>query len=187
MQETSSLKGHFLIALPTLADPNFSRTVTYICEHTEQGSMGIVINQPSSLDLSDILQHMELLDDARQIPPITVYKGGPVQEDRGFLLHHPPDQWDSTLRISDDIAVTTSRDILQAIAENRGPEEVLIALGYAGWAPGQLERELQEDSWLFGPASRDILFHTPAQKRWAAAAQLAGVDLNLVSSAGGHA
>ncbi len=187
MTETSSLKGHFLIALPNLHDPNFSRTVTYICEHNEHGSMGIIINRSASMQLSDILEHMELSSPVPATASLPILAGGPVQEDRGFLLHHPAKLWASSLQISADIAITTSLDLLEALAQNEGPEEVLIALGYAGWGPGQLEKELQEDSWLFGPASREILFHTPLEQRWQAAAALAGIDLSLVSSVGGHA
>ncbi len=187
MSESSSLTDHFLIALPVLQDPNFSRTVTYICEHNADGAMGIIINRPCDLQLTDILHHMDIEETPRTPREMPVHIGGPVQEDRGFLLHSPPRRWDSTLVISDDLAVTTSRDLLQALARGEGPEEVFIALGYAGWGPGQLEQELQQDSWLFSPASREIIFHTPLDQRWEAAAALAGVDLNLISNIGGHA
>ncbi|RTZ79790.1 MAG: YqgE/AlgH family protein [Gammaproteobacteria bacterium] len=187
MSETSCLKDHFLIALPNLQDPNFSRSVTYICEHTDDGTMGIVINRPSALELPDILQHMDIEETDRTPRDLTVFVGGPVQEDRGFLLHSPVKRWKSTLVITDEIAITTSQDILQAIAKGEGPEEVLIALGYAGWGPGQLEQELQQDSWLVAPASKEIIFHTPVEKRWEAAAALTGVDLNLITSTAGHA
>jgi putative transcriptional regulator len=187
MSETSCLKDHFLIALPSLQDANFSRSVTYLCEHTDEGAMGIVINRPSALELPDILQHMEIEQTDRTPGSLPVFMGGPVQEERGFLIHSPPKRWKSTLVITNDIAITTSRDILQAIATGEGPAEVLIALGYAGWGPGQLEQELQQDSWLVAPASREIIFHTPVEKRWAAAAALAGVDLNLITSTAGHA
>jgi len=187
MSDTSCLKDHFLIALPSLQDPNFSRSVTYICEHTDDGTMGIVINRPSALELTDILQHMDIEESGRTPKDLTVFVGGPVQEDRGFLLHSPPTRWKSTLVITDALAITTSQDILQAIAAGEGPEEVLIALGYAGWGPGQLEQELQQDSWLVTPASKEIIFHTPVEKRWAAAAALAGVDMNLITSTAGHA
>ena len=187
MSETSCLKDHFLIALPSLQDANFFHSVTYLCEHTDEGAMGLVVNRPSELAFADILRHMEIEVGEQTPTDIPVFTGGPVQEDRGFLLHSPPDRWQSTLVVNDELAITTSRDILQAIAEGEGPKEVLIALGYAGWGPGQLEQELQQDSWLVAPASREILFHTPVEKRWEAAAALAGVDLNLITSTAGHA
>ncbi len=187
MSESSCLKNHFLIALPSLQDPNFSRSVTYICEHTDDGAMGLTINRPSPLGLDDILQHMEIERTEQTPDELPVFIGGPVQEDRGFLLHSPPTRWKSTLVVTDELAVTTSQDILQAIARGEGPEEVLVALGYAGWGPGQLEHELQQDSWLVAPASKEILFHTPVEQRWEAAAALAGVDLNLITSTAGHA
>ena len=187
MSEASSLTNHFLIALPALQDQNFSRTVTYICEHSREGTMGIIINRPSTLALVDILHHMEIPETSDTPDEMPIYIGGPVQEDRGFLLHSPAKRWDSTLIISDDLAVTTSRDIVKALAKGEGPEQVFFALGYAGWRPGQLEQELQQDSWLFGPASREIIFHTQAEDRWEAAANLAGVDVNLISNIGGHA
>lgn len=187
MSEASSLTNHFLIALPTLQDPNFSRTVTYICEHTSEGTMGLIINRPSTLRLTDILHHMAIEETTDTPVDMRIFIGGPVQEDRGFLLHSPAKRWDSTLLIGDDLAVTTSQDLVKAIARNEGPEKVFFALGYAGWGPGQLEQELQQDAWLFGPASKDIIFHTPIEERWEAAATLAGVDVNLISNVGGHA
>ncbi|HID45099.1 MAG TPA: YqgE/AlgH family protein [Chromatiaceae bacterium] len=187
MSEASSLTNHFLIALPTLRDPNFFRTVTYICEHTAEGTMGIIVNRPSALELTDILQHMDIAETPDTPADMRIFIGGPVQEDRGFLLHSPAKRWDSTLLIEDDLAVTTSQDLVRAIARNEGPEEILFALGYAGWGPGQLEQELQQDAWIFGAASKEILFHTPIEARWEAAATLAGVDVNLISNIGGHA
>ncbi|HIE56226.1 MAG TPA: YqgE/AlgH family protein [Chromatiaceae bacterium] len=187
MSEASCLKNHFLIALPSLQDRNFSRSVTYLCEHTDNGTMGIIINRPSSLKLADILQHMEIEETEQTPGNLPIFIGGPVQEDRGFLLHSPAKRWKSTLVITDELAITTSQDILEAIASGEGPEEVLIALGYAGWGPGQLEGELQQDSWLVAPASHEIIFHTPVEERWEAAAALAGVDLNLITSTAGHA
>ncbi|WP_456406970.1 YqgE/AlgH family protein [Thiolapillus sp.] len=187
MSEASSLTNHFLIALPTLQDPNFSRTVTYICEHTNEGTMGIIINRPSALQLTDILHHMGIEETPDTPADMRIFIGGPVQEDRGFLLHSPAKRWDSTLVITDDLAVTTSQDLVKALAKNEGPDNILFALGYAGWGPGQLEQELQQDAWIFGPASDEILFHTPVEQRWEAAAKLAGVDVNLISNIGGHA
>jgi len=187
MEQLSSLKNQLLIAMPALHDPNFSRTVTYICEHGEHGAMGIVLNRPTQLRLDDLLQHMEIEGGLSECGGQTVYLGGPVEEERGFVLHTPSTPWDATLAIHDDVSITTSRDILEAIAQGGGPSRTLVALGYAGWGAGQLERELQENAWLSGPADQSILFELPAERRWEAAARLLGVDVNLLSSDAGHA
>jgi len=187
MSETASLKNQLLIAMPNLQDPNFSRTVTYICEHGEHGAMGIVLNRPTDLCLADVLRHMEIEGGLGTAGEQIVYLGGPVEEERGFVLHSHTAPWNSTLAINDDISITTSRDILEAMAHGGGPDRTLVALGYAGWAAGQLERELQENAWLSGPADQSILFELPAEQRWEAAARLLGVDVNLLSSEAGHA
>lgn len=187
MSQTESLKNQLLIAMPTLRDQNFSRTVTYICEHGEQGAMGIVLNRPTDLSLADVLRHMQIEGGMGDAGEQIVYLGGPVEEERGFVLHSHTSPWDSTLAVNDEISVTTSRDILEAMARGEGPTHTLVALGYAGWGAGQLERELQENAWLSGPCDKSILFELPADKRWEAAARLLGVDLNLLSSEAGHA
>ena len=186
MKQTN-LTNHFLIAMPTLADGNFSHSVTYICEHNENGSLGITINRPSDIRLGEVLAQMKLCATKPEIADQVVFIGGPVQQDRGFLLHSPNGQWDSSLKVTDDISVTTSRDILEAMANDEGPEDVIMALGYAGWGAGQLEHEMSENAWLSCPANKEILFHTPANQRWEAAAKLLGVDLQLLSSDAGHA
>ena len=186
MQQTS-LKDHFLIAMPNLADGNFSQSVTYICEHEENGSLGITINRPIDIRLGEIFQQLDIECGDPSISDQHVYIGGPVQQDRGFLLHTPIGNWDSTMPVTDTIAITTSRDILQAIAEGRGPQHVIIALGYAGWGPGQLEHEMSENAWLSCPANKQILFETPDHLRWQEAAKLLGIDLQLLSSDTGHA
>lgn len=187
MSEQTYLTNQFLIAMPALADPNFFHTVTYICEHNAAGALGIIINRPLNITLGELLQHLKtpLPDSATGTMP--VYSGGPVQQEQGFVIHSPVGDWDSTLRVTESIGVTTSRDVLQGLAEGRGPERLLIALGYAGWGPGQLEREMAENAWLSGPADADILFRTPYEQRWAAAAALLGVDLSLLSGDAGHA
>jgi len=187
MVDTSFLTNHFLIAMPSLEDPNFARTVTYICEHNEDGAMGIVINKPLDLHLGDVLSHMDLKPKGEQVAQQSVVLGGPVQRERGFVLHQPATDWEATLQITDEIGVTTSRDILAAIAAGDGPEYSLIALGYAGWAPGQLEQEMADNAWLSGPADNEILFELPFQTRWEAAAHLLGIDLNTLSDEVGHA
>ncbi len=184
---TLSLSNQFLIAMPTLEDPNFQRTVTYICEHTGQGAMGIVINRPLNLSLGEVLQHMHIDSDDAQAGRHTVFMGGPVQTERGFVLHTPAGDWDSMLRISDGIGLATSKDILEVIAHGKGPRDIFVALGYAGWGAGQLEQEMADNVWLSGPADQQIIFHTPWQQRWEAAAASMGVDLNHLSSQIGHA
>jgi putative transcriptional regulator len=187
MTGSADLTNHFLIAMPQLADPNFFHTVTYICEHGPEGALGIVINRPMDLTLGDILEHMEIEARAAGVAETPVYMGGPVQQERGFVLHRPAQAWESTLLITDRIGLTTSRDILRAIAGGEGPEHALIALGYAGWGAGQLEQELADNAWLSGPADPAILFHTPDEERWRAAAASLGVDLDLLSGDAGHA
>ncbi|OGI52002.1 MAG: hypothetical protein A3E57_07770 [Candidatus Muproteobacteria bacterium RIFCSPHIGHO2_12_FULL_60_33] len=187
MKNADSLANHFLIAMPSLADANFARSVTLICEHSEEGCMGIVINRLTDLHLGDILDQLGIALDKAGHAGTAVYLGGPVQNNRGFVLHEPLGEWESTLSVTDKFGVSTSRDILEAIAENRGPEKFIVALGYAGWGAGQLEREITENSWLSGPANRDIIFNLPVEQRWKAAAQLVGVDLATLSSEAGHA
>ncbi|AHF05158.1 hypothetical protein MARPU_15875 [Marichromatium purpuratum 984] len=187
MAYSSSLTNHFLIAMPGLQDPNFARTVTYVCEHTEQGAMGIVINRPLEVTLGELFAQLEIPTDDAELQATPVYQGGPVQTDRGFVLHTAGPTYDSTLGITEEISVTTSRDVLEAIARGDGPERSLVALGYAGWGAGQLEQEMSANAWLNGPASDDIIFHMDAGERWLAAAQLLGVDLNLLSGEAGHA
>lgn len=187
MSNFTALSNHFLIAMPSLADPNFYRTVTLICEHNTEGAMGIVINRTTDLALGDILQQMGIETDYSEQRQMPVHLGGPVQNNRGFVLHEPLGDWESTLPITDTLGISTSRDILAAIAENRGPERCLVALGYAGWGAGQLEREMAENSWLNGPADRQIIFETPIERRWQNAAKLVGVDLSTLSGETGHA
>jgi putative transcriptional regulator len=187
MALSTTLANHFLIAMPAMQDPNFARTVTYMCEHTEQGAMGIVINRPMDIRLAEVLDQLDIHSDDPRVLDTPVYLGGPVQPDRGFVLHTNEQRFDSTLSITSEISVTTSRDVLEAIAEGRGPEQTLVALGYAGWSGGQLEDEMSANAWLSGPADERILFHLASAERWLAAAQLLGVDLNLLSAEAGHA
>ncbi len=184
---STSLTNHFLIAMPGLQDPNFARTVTYVCEHTDQGAMGIVINRPTEVTLGELLAQLDIPTRLSAVRDTLVYQGGPVQTDRGFVLHTAGPSFDSTINITSRISVTTSRDVLEAIAAGEGPPQVLIALGYAGWGSGQLEQELSANAWLSGPADDDIIFRLDAESRWLAAAKLLGVDLNLLSGEAGHA
>lgn len=184
---TTSLTNHFLIAMPGLQDPNFSRTVTLVCEHSEAGAMGIVINRPMEIQLGEVLSQLDIDPKARDVSQIPVYLGGPVQTDRGFVIHDGDFSFDSTLTVTSNLSVTTSRDVLEAIANGNGPSNRLIALGYAGWGEGQLEQEMIANAWLSGPADPEVLFATPSAERWQSAAQRLGVDLNLLSGQAGHA
>jgi putative transcriptional regulator len=187
MDADQSLTNHFLIAMPGMQDPNFARTVTYICEHSENGTMGIVVNRPMNLSLGDMFDQLDIQSTDPAALHLPVYLGGPVQPDRGFVLHSGEEQYDSTLRIAPEVSVTTSKDVLEAIAQGRGPRYALVALGYAGWSGGQLEDEMGANAWLSGPAADEILFRLPAEQRWHAAARLLGVDLDLISGEVGHA
>lgn len=181
-----SLRNHFLIAMPGLKDPIFSQSVTYICEHNDEGAMGVVINHPLEITLGDIFDQMSLEHDG-EFRSTPVLAGGPVHIERGFVLHSSNSSWQSTLKITDEISLTGSRDIVSAMARKEGPEQVQFALGYAGWTPGQLEEELAANSWLTLPADSSIIFSTPIEQRWTAAARELGVDINLISSVSGHA
>jgi len=186
--QSTNLTNQFLIAMPGLTDPNFYQTVTYIFAHNDHdGAMGIVINRPLTIDLGELLTQIEMEPCNDLIEKTTVYQGGPVQIDRGFVLHRPDAEWDSSINISDSIGVTTSRDILQSIAKGKGPSNSLIALGYAGWAAGQLENEIMENIWLNGPADSDIIFKTPCADRWESSAAILGIDIEIMSSDVGHA
>jgi len=173
--------------MPKLADPNFHKAVTYICEHNEQGAVGIVINQPLDICLSDVLDQMNISYDNPDLAKIKILYGGPIHRERGFVIHKTSSTWESSFITGNDISVTTSRDILQSIADNKGPKDVIISLGYAGWGAGQLEKELSRNAWLNCTATEDILFKTPFDKRWAAAGTLIGIDINNLSDDIGHA
>jgi putative transcriptional regulator len=181
------LTHHFLIAMPSMVDTNFARSLTYICEHNEQGALGVVVNRPIEMTLKTLFEQIDipLRDETRSRLP--VYFGGPVQVDRGFVLHRPPGDWESTLSINAQVGLTTSRDILQAVGEGRGPEQLLVSLGYAGWAPGQLEQELSQNAWLTVGADLDVIFELPAEQRLSAAMSLLGIDLARLSDDIGHA
>ena len=183
----SYLNNHFLIAMPTLDDPHFSHTVTYICEHSPQGAMGVIINRPTELVLGDLLEQLGIEAGDNEIALTPVYNGGPVQIERGFILHQPLGDWDSTLPVNEKTGLTMSQDILEAIAHGMGPDKYHIALGYAGWDEGQLEEELLSNAWLSGPADEKIIFNEPVEQRWQAAAASLGVELNMLSSDVGHA
>ena len=181
------LTGHFLIAMPSLADPPFSRGVALLCQHDEDGAVGLLVNQLSEYRFGDVLAQMKLecLDSDLADAPVLI--GGPVQQERGFVLHREHGYWESSYRINAQWSVTTSRDILVAMAAGEGPSQAVMALGYAGWDAGQLEQELMANAWLTAEASGRIVFDTPLEDRWSAAAGLVGVDPRQLSSYAGHA
>ena len=182
----SSLRNHFLIAMPGLEDPQFSQSITYICDHNSEGAMGVMINRPMDIVLQDVFEQLNI--DYKKVNSATpILSGGPVSTQRGFILHPSGRSWQSTLQISPDISLTASKDIISALAEGDGPEKAQIALGYSGWGAGQLETEIKENSWLTVPADAAILFDTPLEQRWSAAAKVLGIDLHLVSTQLGNA
>ena len=184
--QSVNLTHHFLIAMPAMADPFFSKTLTYICEHSDQGALGLVVNRPIDLTLKDLLDQLDISSDDQAIKSLPIMFGGPIQLDRGFVLHQPVGDWQSTMVVHDKVGLTTSLDILRAIASGESPKELLIALGYSGWAPGQIEHELSQNTWLTVPASPNIIFELPFEDRLTAAMSLLGVDLASLSDEVGH-
>lgn len=182
-----NLTDHFLIAMPSMGDPFFAKTLTYICEHNEDGAVGLVINRPTELTLEKLLEQLGI-PFADSLPAgRSVLFGGPVQVDSGFVLHQPVGEWKSTLAVNPMLGLTSSVDILEAIANCKGPEQMLVTLGYSGWAPGQLEQELAQNAWLTVPASARIIFDVSFEERLPAAAQLLGINFSNLSSEVGHA
>ncbi len=186
-QNPNTLKGLMLMAMPALADPNFFQTVTCLCEHNEQGALGLIINRVHpNLTAHDIFRELKLehVDAMAQVP---LHIGGPVHIDEVFILHGAPFGWQGCLQISPTLAMSNTMDILQAVALGKGPESFLITLGCAGWADGQLEAEIKENAWLTGPANEEIIFRKNIEERWDAALRDVGVNPALLSNAAGHA
>lgn len=186
MQQVN-LTDHFLIAMPNMVDPHFAKTLTFVCEHNDQGALGVVINRPIDMNLQTLLEQISIPLESDVFKSIPVHFGGPVQTDRGFVLHMPVGQWQSTLAVGSEIGLTTSKDILQAVARREGPKQILVTLGYAGWAPGQLEHELAQNAWLTVQARPEVIFGLPPEERLAAAMHLLGVDYASLSEQAGHA
>lgn len=182
-----NLTHHFLIAMPNMADPYFSRTLTYICEHNEQGALGIVVNRPIDMTLGALFERLDMALSQEGPGSEPVYFGGPVQTERGFVLHQPLGKWQSTLSIRDKVGLTTSKDILEAVGNGTGPAKMLVTLGYSGWAAGQLESEIKQNAWLTVEAQDAIIFDLPAEQRLPAAMQLLGVNYATLSDEAGHA
>lgn len=186
-----SLCNHFLIAMPNLNDPHFEQSVSYICEHNNEGAMGIVINRTTDVTFADLCEQLNIEVTDTDTLSYPVFLGGPVETERGFILHSPIGEWENTLEVTKDIGLTMSQDIIQAIADgydadNKPPENFIISLGYAGWSEDQIEDEIAENVWLNVPASNEILFKTPIEQRWKAAAALLGINLQQLSTEIGH-
>ncbi|PCJ16707.1 MAG: YqgE/AlgH family protein [Gammaproteobacteria bacterium] len=186
-QEVYSLKNQFLIAMPHLESADFTKSVTYLCEHNDNGAMGIVINHPSDTNLGDIFNQLGIACTNNRLRQHIVLAGGPVQTERGFVLHQEQGQWNSSVQIGTDLYLTTSQDILESIALGQGPESFMITLGYAGWSSHQLEDEISQNFWLTCSSDQDILFNIDIENRWQATANILGIDLNLVATEAGHA
>ena len=185
--QNANLTGHFLIAMPAMADSYFAKTLTYICEHNEQGALGVVVNRPIDMTLQALFDQIGVTLENPPVAASPLYFGGPVQTDRGFVLHQPAGEWNSTLRVGDEIGLTTSKDILEAVGRGEGPSRFIVALGYAGWAPGQLEHELLQNAWLNVPAKASVIFDLPWEGRFSAAMTMLGVDIASLSEVAGHA
>lgn len=176
-----TLANHLLVAMPTLGDPNFAQSVALVCEHVpDKGALGIVVNKPLPMRLSEVLQQMELQPRDERIGSQPVLRGGPVRTEQGFVLHRPGGKWDRSMRVSDCIQLTMSRDVLAAMACGEGPADAFIALGYAGWDAGQLEREIRENAWLPMPADERVVFELPFEQRWQGSWELVGLDMEKI-------
>ncbi|UCV03437.1 YqgE/AlgH family protein [Dechloromonas denitrificans] len=185
--DSVNLTDNFLIAMPTLEDPYFSNALVYICEHNENGALGIIVNRPLDMNLAGLLEKIEIKLDAEGLAKLPVYFGGPVQLDRGFVLHRPIGQWQSTLAVNSEVGLTSSRDVLTSVGSAGLPSEIIVTLGYAGWEAGQLEDELAQNSWLTVPAKSEILFDMPPEERLPAAMQKLGISFSQLSDTAGHA
>ncbi|HTQ77856.1 MAG TPA: YqgE/AlgH family protein [Burkholderiales bacterium] len=182
-----NLTHHFLIAMPNMADPYFAKTLTYVCEHNDKGALGIVVNRPIDMTLQALFERLSLSLKDHAMADAPIYFGGPVQTDRGFVLHEPAGEWQSTLKVGDAIGLTTSKDILEAVGRGEGPAKLLVSLGYAGWSAGQLEHELTQNAWLTVEARDAIIFDLPSEERLPAAMELLGLDYARLADQAGHA
>jgi len=187
MSDSGYLTNQLLIAMPQMGDPNFAQTVALICDHSAQGALGLILNKPLPMRMSEIFEQLEIELPAAAWRERQVLRGGPMQTDRGFVVHRAGGAWDSTLKVSDVLHVTVSRDILAAMACGQGPDEAVVALGYAGWDGGQLEQEMRANAWLSAPVDLALIFDLPFESRWKAAGRLLGVELSRISPIGGNA
>ena len=182
-----NLTDNFLIAMPALEDPYFSNALVYICEHNENGALGIIVNRPIDMDLAGLFDKIDLKLEAENLAKLPVYFGGPVQLDRGFVLHRPVGNWQSTLAVNGEVGLTSSRDVLNSVGSEGLPAEIIVTLGYSGWDAGQRESELAQNSWLTVPAMAEILFDLPPEERLPAAMQKLGISFTQLSDVAGHA
>lgn len=184
----TSLANQFLIAMPSLDESYFGRTIIYLCEHDDEGAMGLVINKPTELSIAKVLSELNLVDEEEEhLTEQQVMSGGPVQTDRGFILHNDDKQWSSSLKLDEQITVTTSKDILAQLHTEQGPQKFIMTLGYAGWSAGQLEQELADNSWLTLEADPELLFNTPTEQCWDKALEKLGISVDQLSLMSGHA
>lgn len=183
----TNLTNHFLLAMPGLADSHFSGAVVFVAEHSAKGALGLVINRPMELDLRSLFERIDLKLEIGPFVEAPVYFGGPVQTDRGFVLHQPLGTWNSTVPVSGSLGLTSSKDVLEAVAGGVGPARLLVTLGYSGWGPGQLEDEIARNAWLTVEADPDVIFDTPVAQRLSRAYGLLGIDPAFLSSSAGHA
>ena len=186
-----NLTNQFLIAMPGIAGDTFAGTVIYLCEHTDKGALGLVINKPIDIKLKSLFEKVELELDRVDLAESPVYYGGPVQTERGFVLHEQLDdqegRFSSSLRIPGGLEMTTSKDVLEALASGNGPTKILVTLGYSGWGAGQLEDEMGRNTWINVEAEPEIIFHTPVEQRYDKALSLLGIDTAMLSADAGHA
>ena len=186
-QQTASLVDRCLIATPAIKDPIFASSLIYMCEHNESGSMGLVINHETSQILDDVFQQLDIQCEDDTIKNQPVYVGGPVQLEQGFVLHSNAGHWQNSVEVSNGIHLTSSLDILQAVANGKGPQDYLVIMGFSGWASGQLESELQQNSWLTASCDADLLFHQKSEDKWQVAFDTLGFDINMLSPVSGNA
>jgi len=187
VSESGYLTNQLLIAMPAMGDPNFSQTVALICDHSQDGALALILNKPLPMRMSEIFEQLEIKIATGPLQRRQVLRGGPMQTDRGFVVHRAGGQWDSTLKVSDTLHVTTSKDILAAMARGEGPDDAVVALGYAGWGGGQLEDEIRANAWLNAPVDLGLIFDLPFESRWQAAGRLLGVELTRISPISGNA
>src|ERR1700724_2129124 len=181
INDSGYLTNQLLIAMPAMGDPNFAQTVALVCDHSSRGALGLIVNKPLPMRMGEIFEQLEIELAKGPLRERQVLRGGPMQTDRGFVVPRAGGEWDSTLKVSDIIHVTTSRDILAAMARGQGPEEAVVALGYAGWDGGQLEEELRANAWLSAPVDLGLIFELPFESRWLAAGRLLGGGLARIS------
>jgi putative transcriptional regulator len=187
MLQNINLTDHFLIAMPAMDDPYFSKSLIYIAEHNDQGALGLIVNRPIDMTLATLFEKIDVPFESPELANLPVFFGGPVQTDRGFVLHRPVGDWQSTLAVNQEVGLTSSRDVLQSVARDGQPREMMVTLGYSGWGAGQLENELAQNAWLTVPANAHILFDMPYEERLPSAMEILGIDFANLAVKAGHA